>query len=48
MNYCDNCADPLPNDFDRYVVSELPCDIASCNKGESAILCEKCHKEFIK
>ena len=45
MEYCDNCGEPLPNIDDRNIVPNLPCDVASANKGESAILCGKCHEE---
>ena len=43
--FCDNCAKSLPHLTGRFVVEELPCDIASANKGESATLCEMCYKE---
>jgi hypothetical protein len=45
MEYCDNCGAPLPTVNDRFVVAELPCDIESANKGESAVLCKMCHTE---
>ena len=48
MEWCDNCADALPHANDRVIVGELPCNIASANEGESAVLCVKCHKECIK
>ncbi len=43
--FCDNCAKSLPHLTGRFVVEELPCDIAAANKGESAVLCEMCFKE---
>ena len=48
MEYCDNCGESLPDKNDRIVVGELPCDIASENKGGSAVLCEPCYKECCK
>lgn len=48
IQYCDNCAEPLPYIDDRYIVPELPCDIASANEGESAVLCLKCYTECNK
>jgi len=45
MEWCDNCGASLPDVEDRCIVPELPCDVASANKGESAILCALCHKE---
>lgn len=43
--FCDNCAKSLYRLAERFIVEELPCDIASANKGESATLCEMCFKE---
>jgi hypothetical protein len=43
--FCDNCAKSLPHLTGRFVIEELPCDIASANKGESALLCYVCYKE---
>jgi hypothetical protein len=40
-SYCDHCGDELV--FDRFVsYTHVPFDVASANKGESAILCMKC------
>lgn len=45
MEWCDNCGRALPDVEERHIVPVLPCDVASANKGESAILCIDCHKE---
>lgn len=37
--YCDDCGDPDAT----HPVSVLPVNVASANKGESAVLCEKCY-----
>jgi len=41
-HFCDQCCCPLPDPKDRCVVSCLPRDIASANRGESAVLCRDC------
>lgn len=41
--YCDNCG----VEGATCPVTELPCDIDSANKGESAILCSHCHEQLI-
>ena len=43
--WCDSCADPIEigNEF---FYSDLPCDIASANKGESATVCRKCNERL--
>lgn len=43
--YCDNCGEKL---FDEvFLYTSLPSDVASANKGESAVLCLKCHEDLI-
>lgn len=44
--WCDSCADPIEigNEF---FYSDLPCDIASANKGESATVCRKCDERLV-
>lgn len=43
--WCDSCGDAIEigNEF---FYSELPCDVASANKGESATVCRKCDKRI--
>lgn len=43
--WCDSCGDAIEigNEF---FYSELPCDIDSANKGESATVCRKCDKKI--
>ena len=41
-HFCDQCCCPLPDPSDRCAVSCLPRDIASANRGESAVLCRDC------
>jgi hypothetical protein len=43
--WCDSCADPIEigNEF---FYSDLPCDIASANKGESGTVCRKCNERL--
>jgi hypothetical protein len=42
--YCDNCGAVVRGDeTDTFVYGELPCDIASANKGESAVVCNACY-----
>ena len=45
QTYCDSCGDPIEcgNEF---FYDEIPCDIASANKGESATLCRKCDERI--
>lgn len=46
--FCDNCAKSLPRLQERFVVSQLPCDIDSANEGESAVLCQHCFKHIME
>ena len=43
--WCDSCGDAIEigNEF---FYSDLPCDIASANKGESATVCRKCNERL--
>ena len=43
--WCDSCADPIEigNEF---FYSDLPCDIASANEGESGTVCRKCNERI--
>jgi hypothetical protein len=40
--YCDHCGDELPA-VAHIVVPSLSQDIASANKGESAVMCYTCY-----
>lgn len=44
--YCDHCGDECHPDGVIYI-AELPCNVDSANKGESACLCFNCHEEVI-
>lgn len=43
--WCDDCGDAIEvgNEF---FYAELPCDITSANKGESATVCRKCNERI--
>jgi hypothetical protein len=43
--WCDSCGDAIEigNEF---FYSDLPCDIASANAGESATVCRKCNERI--
>ena len=43
--WCDSCGDPIEcgNEF---FYDDIPCDIASANKGESATVCFECSKRI--
>ena len=42
--YCDDCGEVvIPPNFKVY--SELPYNVASANKGESALVCLECDEE---
>jgi hypothetical protein len=43
--WCDNCGNPVSAD-DAFHYSELPCDVASANKGESATICRECERKL--
>jgi hypothetical protein len=45
LYWCDDCGDPIVvgNEF-HY--AELPCDITSANRGESATVCRKCNERI--
>ena len=40
--FCDDCGE-LTKPEDLYFYAELPCDVHSANKGESATICSKCN-----
>jgi len=43
-DYCDDCGEVvIPPNFKVY--SELPYNVASANKGESALVCLECDEE---
>jgi hypothetical protein len=43
--WCDSCANPIEvgNEF---FYCDIPCDIASAKKGESATICRKCNERI--
>lgn len=43
--WCDNCANPISAN-DAFHYAELPCDIASANKGESGTICRECEAKL--
>jgi len=43
--WCDSCADPIEIG-NVFFYSDLPCDIASANKGESGTVCRKCNERL--
>ena len=43
--WCDDCGDAIENG-NEFFYAELPCDIASANKGESATVCRNCEKKI--
>jgi len=43
--WCDSCADPIEKG-NEFFYSDLPCDIASANKGESGTVCRNCEKQI--
>lgn len=43
--WCDDCGDAIENG-NEFFYAELPCDIASANKGESATVCRTCDKRI--
>lgn len=43
--WCDNCGNPVSAD-DAFHYSELPCNVASANKGESATICRECERKL--
>jgi hypothetical protein len=45
--YCDNCGDDV-TDAPCILVADLPQNIASANKGESAVLCFPCESVIYK
>ena len=40
--FCDECGE-LTKPDDLYFYAELPCDVHSANKGESAMICSECN-----
>ena len=47
--YCDNdCGCDEFTGTKAYFIEKLPCDIATANKGESAVLCKECYNNLIK
>ena len=45
MEYCDNCTDKHKTK-NMVPIPELKFNVASANKGESAILCKRCYDEY--
>ena len=43
--WCDDCGDAIEKG-NEFFYAELPCDIASANKGESATVCRQCDKRI--
>ena len=43
--YCDHCGEPHSG-LDLVVYDILPWNVASANKGESAVLCPDCVSDF--
>jgi hypothetical protein len=43
--WCDDCGDAIEKG-NEFFYAELPCDIASANKGESATVCRNCEKKI--
>ena len=43
---CDNCGNDVAEN-DAYHYAEIPWDVRSANKGESATLCAECEHTFI-
>lgn len=43
--WCDDCGDAIEKG-NEFFYAELPCDIASANRGESATVCRKCDKRI--
>jgi hypothetical protein len=43
--WCDDCGDAIEKG-NEFFYAELPCDVASANKGESATVCRKCNKRI--
>jgi hypothetical protein len=43
--YCDHCGEPHSG-LDLKVYPEVPWNVASANKGESAVLCWDCISDF--
>lgn len=43
--WCDDCGDAIEKD-NEFFYSNLPCDITSANKGESATICRKCNERI--
>lgn len=42
--YCDDCDKVIKSHESAFFIAQLPWDISSANKGESATLCEHCAK----
>lgn len=45
MEYCDNCTDKHETK-NMVPIPELKFNVASANKGESAILCTQCYNKL--
>jgi len=45
--YCDNCGDELKLNRDRKWYSRIPCNVASANAGESAVICKPCEDKLL-
>jgi hypothetical protein len=43
--WCDDCGDAIEV-ANVFFYAELPCDITSANKGESATVCRKCNERI--
>ncbi len=43
--WCDDCGDAIEKG-NEFFYAELPCDITSANKGESATVCRKCNERI--
>lgn len=43
--YCDHCGEPHSG-LDLVVYPEVPWNVSSANKGESAVLCPDCVSDF--
>ena len=45
MFFCDNCGMKVLS-ADSFIYGELPCDVASANAGESAVVCHACNEKM--
>lgn len=44
--FCDDCGVQLTDQTGEYSISELKVNVASANKGESAIICGECYVNY--